>query len=214
MMSGKVVIVDDHELVRTGITQSLESTDDLTVIGAYPDGEKLLAALEGGLVCDIVLLDLSLAEGTGLNVLSVLRQKFASVPVLVLSGHAEAQFGVNVLRAGAAGFVSKGASEPELLRAIRQVIQGKKYVSANLADLLIEDRKSDSGGPQHAILSQREFQIFLSLAEGVSATEIAQKLKLSVKTVSTYRTRILEKMHMRTNADIVKYALTNELRTG
>ncbi|MEO7773884.1 MAG: response regulator transcription factor [Steroidobacteraceae bacterium] len=210
----RVVIVDDHELVRRGLTESLAAQSDMKVVGDFPSGAPMLAAIEGGLACDVLLLDLSLSEGSGLDVLHKLQAQQPQIPVLILSSHEEAQFGVNVLRAGARGFISKGSDEADLLRAIRTVARGSKYVSPEMAGILIETKDSDVNSPRHDILSQREFQIFIKLAEGETATHIAAELELSVKTVSTYRTRILEKMHMSTNADIVKYALSNGLRRG
>ena len=134
-----------------------------------------------------------------------------SVAVLVVSGFPERQFGINVLRAGASGFISKGADEAELLRAVRTVARGGRYVGPELAELLVNGMDADADQPTHSVLSAREFQIFCKLAEGRSVTEIANKLCLSVKTVSTYRSRLLEKMGMKTNADITTYAIRNSL---
>jgi DNA-binding NarL/FixJ family response regulator len=158
-----------------------------------------------------LLLDLSLPDMSGLDVLKAARVHHPTVSVLVLSGFPERQFGINVLRAGAGGFVSKMVEEAELLRAVRTVARGKRYVGPELADLLINGMEVDADQPMHSVLSEREFQIFCKLAEGRSVTEIAKKLILSVKTVSTYRSRLLEKMGMKTNADITTYAIRHSL---
>ena len=148
---------------------------------------------------------------SGLDVIKAAKLHHPGVAVLVLSGYPERQFGVNVLRAGAHGFVSKGVDEAELLRAVRTVARGGRYVGPELAELLVNGMDADADQPAHNVLSEREFQIFCKLAEGRSVTDIANKLCLSVKTVSTYRSRLLDKMGMKTNADITSYAIRNSL---
>lgn len=170
----------------------------------------MIAALKDG-ICNVLLLDLSLPDMSGLDVLKHVRTHHDGVAVLVLSGYPEKQFGINVLRGGAHGFLSKSADESELLRALRMVARGSRYVGPELADLLLASMDGTGEQPRHGILSEREFQIFVKLAEGKTVTEIAGKLFLSVKTVSTYRSRILEKMGMKTNADITYYAIKNSL---
>ena len=144
-------------------------------------------------------------------VLRQIKAHHESVATLVLSSYPENQYGLNVLRAGASGFVSKTADDAELCRAIRAAVRGGRYVSPELAEMLVSGMQGAPGEPRHSVLSEREFQIFCKLAEGKSVSEIAAKLFLSVKTVSTYRTRILEKMSMKTNADITYYAIKNNL---
>jgi two-component system, NarL family, invasion response regulator UvrY len=206
----RVIIVDDHQLVRTGLKQTIGSQTDLVVVAECRTGREVLDALRTE-PCRVLLLDLSLPDMSGLDVLKQVRTQFPEVAVLVVSGYPETQFGLNVLRAGASGFISKGAGEADLLRAIRMVARGNRYVGPELADLLVSGLNGNGNEPQHTVLSEREFQIFCKLAAGVTVTEIAQKLFLSVKTVSTYRTRILEKMGMRSNADITSYAIKNQL---
>lgn len=206
----RVIIVDDHQLVRTGLKQMIGSQSDLVVVAECRTGREVLDALRSE-PCRVLLLDLSLPDMSGLDVLKQVRTQFPEVAVLVVSGYPETQFGLNVLRAGASGFISKGAGEADLLRAIRMVARGNRYVGPELADLLVSGLNGTGNEPQHTVLSEREFQIFCKLAAGVTVTEIAQKLFLSVKTVSTYRTRILEKMGMRSNADITSYAIKNQL---
>jgi DNA-binding NarL/FixJ family response regulator len=159
----------------------------------------------------VLLLDLSLPDVSGLDVLKHAKAHYESVGVLILSAFPEAQYGLNVLRGGASGFVGKGTEESELFRAIRTVARGGRYVGPDLADLLVAGVRGDPNAPLHSILSEREFQIFCKLAQGESVSEIANRLFLSVKTVSTYRSRILEKMSMKSNADITTYALRNNL---
>jgi DNA-binding NarL/FixJ family response regulator len=162
--------------------------------------------------CDVLLLDLSLPDMSGLDVLRRIKSHHESVATLVLSAYPEKQYGLNVLRAGASGFVSKTAAPDELCRAIRAAVRGGRYVSPELAEVLVNGMQGPTGSePPHAVLSEREFQIFCKLAEGQSVTEIGAALFLSVKTVSTYRTRILEKMGMKSNADMTYYAIKNDL---
>ncbi|MGH8259653.1 MAG: LuxR C-terminal-related transcriptional regulator, partial [Steroidobacteraceae bacterium] len=160
---------------------------------------------------DVLLLDLSLPDISGLDVLRQVKTHHDSVATLVLSAYPEMQYGLNVLRAGASGFISKTADESELCRAIRAAMRGGRYVSPELAEVLVSGMHGGAGEPRHSVLSEREFQIFCKLAEGRSVSEIAAKLFLSVKTVSTYRARILEKMGMKTNADMTYYAIKNDL---
>jgi DNA-binding NarL/FixJ family response regulator len=205
-----VIIADDHQLIRAGLSNLIDTQTDLKVTAQCRTGRETLAAL-GAQPCHVLLLDLSLPDMSGLDVLKTARTRFPSVAVLVVSGFPERQFGINVLRAGANGFVSKGADEAELLRAVRTVARGGRYVGPELAELLVNGMDADADQPTHSILSEREFQIFCKLAEGASVTEIAHKLNLSVKTISTYRSRLLDKMSMKTNADITSYAIRNDL---
>lgn len=210
MPQASVIIADDHQLVRTGLKQVIASQPDLRVVAECRTGKEVLALLQTE-ACNVLLLDLSLPDMSGLDVLKHVRTHHDGVAVLVLSGYPEKQFGINVLRGGAHGFLSKSADESELLRALRMVARGSRYVGPELADLLLASMDGTGEQPRHGILSEREFQIFVKLAEGKTVTEIAGKLFLSVKTVSTYRSRILEKMGMKTNADITYYAIKNSL---
>jgi DNA-binding NarL/FixJ family response regulator len=205
-----LIIADDHQLVRAGLCKMIAEQPDLNLTAQCRTGKETMAAL-GSHPCNVLLLDLSLPDMSGLDVLKSTRLRHPAVAVLVVSGFPERQFGINVLRAGAKGFISKGADEAELLRAVRTVARGNRYVGPELADLLINGMDADADQPTHNILSEREFQIFCKLAEGRSVTEIATKLSLSVKTVSTYRSRLLVKMGMQTNADITAYAIRNSL---
>src|SRR5678815_992486 len=190
----RVMIVDDHQVVRAGLRTMINGQPDLAVIAEAGSGREAMDQLRQHTV-DVLLLDLSLPDVSGLDVLK----------------HAKAHYGLNVLRGGASGFVGKGTEESELFRAIRTVARGGRYVGPDLADLLVAGVRGDPNAPLHSILSEREFQIFCKLAQGESVSEIANRLFLSVKTVSTYRSRILEKMSMKSNADITTYALRNNL---
>jgi DNA-binding NarL/FixJ family response regulator len=205
-----VIIGDDHQVVRAGLRQIISSQPDLRVAAECRSGKDVMAALKEH-ACNVLLLDLSLPDMSGLDVLKHVRSHYAGISVLVLSGYPEKQFGINVLRGGANGFISKGVDEAELLRAVRMVARGSRYVGPELADLLLSGIDGTGDQPRHGVLSEREFQIFVKLAEGKTVTEIAGKLFLSVKTVSTYRSRILDKMGMKTNADITYYAIKNNL---
>ncbi|HEY2590956.1 MAG TPA: response regulator transcription factor [Steroidobacteraceae bacterium] len=210
MPATRIAVVDDHQLVRIGLKQIVDAQADFAWAGEASTGREALALLRSSPV-DVLLLDLSLPDISGLDVLRQVRAHHETVATLVLSAYPEMQYGLNVLRAGASGFVSKTADESELCRAIRAAVRGGRYVSPELAEVLVSGIQGGPGEPRHSVLSEREFQIFCKLAEGNSVSEIAGKLFLSVKTVSTYRARILEKMGMKTNADITYYAIKNNL---
>jgi len=211
MPSTRVAVVDDHELVRIGLRQSIEAQPDFAWAGDAATGREAFEMLRTQ-PCDVLLLDLSLPDMSGLDVLRRIKSHHESVATLVLSAYPEKQYGLNVLRAGASGFVSKTAAPEELCRAIRASLRGGRYVSPELAEVLVNGMQGPTGSePPHAMLSEREFQIFCKLAEGQSVTQIGAALFLSVKTVSTYRTRILEKMGMKSNADMTYYAIKNDL---
>jgi len=210
MPATRIAVVDDHQLVRIGLKQIVDAQADFAWAGEASTGREALALLRSSPV-DVLLLDLSLPDISGLDVLRQVRAHHETVATLVLSAYPEMQYGLNVLRAGASGFVSKTADESELCRAIRAAVRGGRYVSPELAEVLVSGIQGGPGEPRHSVLSEREFQIFCKLAEGKSVSEIAAKLFLSVKTVSTYRARILEKMGMKTNADITYYAIKNNL---
>lgn len=205
-----VLIADDHQVVRAGLRTLIDEQSDLEVIGEAATGADTLLQLQQ-LSTDVLLLDISLPDMSGLEVLKSVREQHPKVTVLILSGFPEAQYGLNVLRSGASGFVGKGTDQTELLRAIRTVARGGRYVGPDLATLLVSGVRGDPNTPQHTILSAREYQIFCKIARGDTVSAIAAELSLSVKTVSTYRSRILEKMLMKTNAEITSYALRHDL---
>jgi DNA-binding NarL/FixJ family response regulator len=206
----RILIADDHQIVRAGLKQFIAGEIDMQVAAEAATGaEALAAAARGGI--DVVLLDISLPDQSGVDVLKRLKQVHPDLPVLILSGYAEQQYALNLLRGGAAGYLNKEAADAELVGAIRTVAQGRRYVSPTLAQQLAADLTGAGDEPLHAQLSEREFQIFRRLAAGATVSQIAGDLHLSVKTISTYRTRILEKMNMKANADLTYYAIKNGL---
>jgi two-component system, NarL family, invasion response regulator UvrY len=203
-----VLIADDHAVVRAGLKQFLAEDRSITQMGEAGTGKETLDMLRTA-KWDLVILDIGMPDRSGLDVLRHIRSVHPGTKVLVISGYPERQYALNVLRAGASGFLAKTSAADDLLKAVNAVLQGRRYVSATLAELLLSDIDGGSDKPIHSKLSEREFQIFTKLASGQAVSEIANELCLSVKTVSTYRTRILEKMSLRTNADLTSYALRN-----
>jgi len=206
----RVLIADDHAVVRAGLRQFLETDQSIHEIGEAASGSEALEQLRIG-KWDLLLLDINMPDRSGLDILRQVRSTHPETRVLVLSGLPERQYAVNVLRAGASGFLSKESAAEELLRAVRAVLGGRRYVSSALAELLVSDLDGDAQQPAHARLSEREFQILCKLAAGRGVSEIAEELCISVKTVSTYRSRVLQKMSLKTNADLTAYALHSGL---
>src|ERR1700683_1430742 len=196
----RVLIADDHAVVRAGYKQFLEAEAGITAIGETASGNETLDQLRRH-EWDLLLMDIHMPDRSGLDILKHVTSGYPKVRVLIMSGLPEEQYARNVLRAGASGYLSKGGSPEEMLKAVRLVLNGRRYVSASLAEAMAGDLESkhDPNKPLHAELSTREFQIFCKLAAGASVGEIAQELTLSVKTISTYRTRILEKMNFKSN---------------
>jgi two-component system, NarL family, invasion response regulator UvrY len=208
-----VLIADDHPMVRAGMRQFLEAELKPRKIAEVATGQEVLDALRTDRF-DLLILDLNMPDRGGLDILRNIQSSQPQLRVLVVSGYPERQYAVNVLKAGAAGYLQKEAAAEELIRAVNTVLAGRRYVSGTLAEQLVSDLDGDRDQPAHAALSEREFQIFCKLAMGRSVSEIARELFLSVKTVSTYRSRILEKMNFSSNADMTTYALRNELIPG
>ncbi len=209
-MSLKILIADDHPIVRQGLRQILASEPDVVAIGEAESAQKTLE-LTRKQRWDIVVLDITMPGRSGLDVLKELKHERPKLPVLVLSAHAEDQYAVRVLKAGAAGYMTKEKAPEELIRAIRKVLQGRKYLSESLAEKLAFDLETDSEKPLHETLSDREYQVMLMIASGKTSTQISKKLCLSVKTISTYRTRVLEKLGMKSNPELMRYAIQNRL---
>ena len=207
-----VLIADDHTVVRQGLKQILSEDPQLTVVGEAVDGNEVLTALET-LKVDALVLDITMPGRNGLDVLKEVKRKRPTLPVLVLSMHPEDQFAIRILRAGAAGYITKESAPEELVGALRKVCSGGKYVSPQLAEKLAVFIEDKTTRPPHEKLSDREFEVLRMLALGKTVTEVAEELLLSVKTVSTYRSRVLEKMKMTSNADLTRYALQNGLIT-
>lgn len=204
----RILIADDHAIVRAGLKQFIADQLDMEVAGEAATGAETIALVRSQ-EFDIVLLDISMPDKNGIDTLKTIKQIRPDLPVLILSAHAEEQYAVNLLRAGVAGYVNKETASTQLVSAVRTAVQGRKYVSPALAQMLAEGISGSGDEPLHGSLSQREFQIFCKLAGGQAVSQIADELHLSVKTVSTYRTRVLEKMGMKSNADLTYYAVKN-----
>lgn len=209
-MKKAVLLVDDHGIVRSGLRALLEMEPDLCVAGEAADGIEAIAQVRRQ-AFDITVLDLSMPGKDGIDILRDLQRIRPDMPVLILSGYAETQYALSLIRAGCRGYLSKDADPNEIVKAIRTICAGHRYVSAALASLLADQLAQPVDRALHELLSAREFQVFHKLASGRSATEIADELCLSVKTVSTYRSRVLEKMKLKTNADLTYYAIKHAL---
>jgi two-component system, NarL family, invasion response regulator UvrY len=203
-----VLIADDHAMLRAGLRLYLEQDPSITHIDESATGAGTLEQLRAASY-DLLILDINMPDRSGIDILRQVRASHPQTRVLVLSGFAEKQYAVNVLRAGASGYVAKDQAPEELRRAVHTVLAGKRYVSETVNEALVSPGATDQ--PLHASLSQREFQIMCKIARGRSVSQIAAELGISVKTVSTYRARILEKMNMDNNAALTAYALRNEL---
>jgi two-component system, NarL family, invasion response regulator UvrY len=206
----RILIADDHAVVRAGLRRFLLEDSEIREVGEAGTANQTLDRLRESR-WDLLLLDIYMPERSGLDVLRQVSTGFPSTRVLIVSGLPERQYAANALRAGADGYLAKDSDPEQFLRAVHMCLRGKRYVSENLAELLIDELDADRGKPLHARLSPREFQIFCKIAIGRPPSEIARDLCLSVKTVSTYRRRTLEKMKLVTNADITAYALRNGL---
>ncbi|ROH86103.1 DNA-binding response regulator [Pseudomethylobacillus aquaticus] len=206
----RVFIVDDHAILRTGLKQILNESDDVCVIGEADCGSKALHSLSQ-LPSDVVLLDISLPDRNGLEVLKLIKRDQPKTAVLMLSMHREDQYAIRSLKAGASGYLSKQSADSELLNAVRVVACGKKYVSPEVAQALANQIGEPEDKPRHETLSDREFETLRLIASGLTVGDIAEKLCLSVKTVSMYRARLLEKMQLRHNAELTHYAIRNNL---
>ena len=207
----RLLIVDDHDVVRMGLKQVFEDRVDMEVGAEARTGAEALELLRAERF-DVALVDLSLPDMSGVDVLARARTLQPELAVLIVSGYPEDQFAINILKAGAAGFVAKDAPAESLISAVVAATQGRRYVSPKVADRLAQGLSGVAADqPSHASLSEREFQIFCRRASGQSASSIARELFLSVKTVSTYRARIFEKMGFKSNADITYYAVKNQL---
>lgn len=203
------MIVDDHVMVREGLKQIIDETSDMRVVNEASNGHEALSKINDK--CDVLLLDISMPGRSGLEILKEIRNLAPRLFVLVLTMYPEEQYAIRALKAGASGYLTKESAPEELIEAIRKVARGGKYISMTLAERLALDLEDDSGKHPHEILSDREYEVMCMIASGKTVTEIADEMSLSVKTISTYRTRILEKMRLRTNAELTYYAIKNQL---
>jgi len=205
----KILIADDHPIVRSGLKQMLIKEPGLVVEGEAENARELIALVRKR-AWDVVILDINLPDSSGMDVLIQLKKEFPKLPVLILSVHPEEQYAVRALKSGAAGCLSKHSPPVELVKAIRKAVEGGRYISASLAERLALNLQSGEK-PLHETLSPREFAVMCMIASGKRLNEIAEKLFVSPKTVTTYRSRILEKMGMKTNADLTHYVIQNRI---
>jgi len=206
----RFLLVDDHPLVRRGVAETLATEFPNSTIGEASTAAEALEAIQQE-SWNLVLLDISLPGRSGLDLLNEISGTRPKLPVLILSTYPESQFATRVLKAGAAGYLNKESPPETVLRAVRQVLRGGKFISPRLAERLASDMLNGSSKPAHELLSDREYDVLLRIASGQEVGEIAKTLNLSVKTVSTYRARVLEKMRMKNNMELTQYAFRNKL---
>lgn len=205
-----VLIADDHAIVREGIKQILADTKDINVVGTAADGAEAIRLVRKN-NCQVLLLDISMPDRSGIEILKQVRKELPSVSVLMLSMHREDLYAIRSLKAGASGYLTKQSAPAELVNAIREVANGRKYISPQLAQQLANAIQEDRETLPHEKLSDREYQTLTMIASGKSVSDIADELALSVKTISMYRTRLLQKMQLKHNAELTHYVITNQL---
>ena len=206
----RIAIVDDHAIVRAGLRQFFSDQVDLKVTGEASNGREALELVRAGDV-DVLVMDLSMPDQSGVDALAAIRARAPDLPVLILSGFPEEHYALTLLRQGASGYLNKECDPDEIVKAIRTVFRGRKYITAGVAEMLADGLGGDSEKSLHEQLSEREFQVFLRLAKGETIGHMAYSMSLSVKTVSTYRSRVMEKMNLASNSDLTYYALKNGL---
>jgi DNA-binding NarL/FixJ family response regulator len=206
----KILTADDHPIVRQGLKQILSEESDMGVFGEAQNSQEVLELVQKQ-DWDIVILDITMPGRGGIDVLKELKHQYPKLPVLMLSVHPEDQYAVRALKAHASGYMTKDSAPEELVKAIRKILRGGKYISSTLAEKLAFDLETETEKPLHETLSDREHQVLLMIASGKTVSKIAEELSLSVKTIDTYRARILEKMKMKTNAELTHYAIKNGL---
>jgi len=206
----KVLVADDHTLVRKGLKKILLDTKDVKVVDEASDDKEILTKVSNN-DYDLVLLDISLPGRNGIDVLKQIKCMRPELPVLILSMYPEEQYAIRSIKAGASGYLTKESAPDELIDAIRKVALGRKYITSSLAERLAMEIGEKTGRPSHESLSDREYQVMCMIASGKTVKEIAETLSLSVKTISTYRARILEKMHLKNNAQLTYYAIKHGL---
>jgi DNA-binding NarL/FixJ family response regulator len=209
----RILVADDHPVVRQGLKQIVAGTTDIFVVDEAATGQEVLDKVRSNYF-DVVLLDITMPGASGLDILKQLRSERPELAILILSMHSEEQYAARVLRAGASGYLAKESAPDELVAAVRKISLGGKYVSPSLAEKLASDLAVDTQEPLHQTLSDREYETMRLIASGKTTAEIAEQLSLSPKTISTYRSRILEKMGMRSNTELTLYAVQNGLLDG
>ncbi len=206
----RIGLVDDHIIVRAGLKQFLGEQVDLRVTGEAGNGKEALELARSGEV-DVLVMDLSMPDESGVDALSAIKARFPDLPVLILSGYPEQHYATHLIKQGASGYLNKECDPSEIINAIRTVFRGRKYITAGVAEMLASGLTASAEKQPHDLLSEREFQVFLRLAKGETVGGMADSLALSVKTVSTYRTRVMEKLGLSTNSELTYYALKNGL---
>ncbi len=202
----RIVIADDHAIVRTGLREFFADQVDLRVTGEAANGSEALELVRQGDL-DVLLLDLSMPDQSGVDALAAIHARKPELPILILSGFPEAHYATMLIKQGASGYLNKECDPEEIVNAIRTVARGRKYISAAVAEQLASGLDPTAAKAPHELLSEREFQVFLRLAKGETISRIADGMSLSVKTVSTYRSRVMEKMALESNSDHTYYAL-------
>ena len=210
MIKIRIGIVDDHSIVRSGLRQYFEDESDLQVVGEAASGGEAIDLVRKTEM-DVLLMDLSMPGQTGIDALAMIRAKAPDLAILILSGYPEEHYALNLIRQGASGYLSKQCEPSEIVAAIRTVAQGRRHITPAVAELLAQQLTRPDEGLPHEQLSEREFQVFVRLAKGETVGDIAEGLSISVKTVSTYRTRIMEKMGLTSNSSLTYYALKNKV---
>lgn len=205
-----ILVADDHTVVRRGLVEIIDGEPDMKVVAQAASGRSVLRELEKTSP-DLIILDITMPDGGGMEVLRQLQNSRPATPVLVLSVHSEDQYAIRVLKAGAAGYLMKDCAPEELVEAIRRVAAGRRYITPYQAEKLADAVAGRESGQPHEVLSDREFQTLRLIGMGLSVSEIADELALSPKTVSTYRRRMMDKMSFATDADIIRYALDNDI---
>jgi len=206
----KIGIVDDHAIVRTGLKDFFSQHVDLRVVGEAASGREAIDLVRSTEI-DVLVMDLSMPGQSGIDAIAMIRAKAPDMGILILSGYPEEHYAMNLIRQGASGYLNKECEPMEIVEAIRTISLGRRYITPAVADLLARQLDQKSDVAPHEQLSEREFQVFLKLAAGETAGRIAEHLSLSVKTVSTYRSRLMEKMNLSSNSDLTYYALKNKL---
>jgi DNA-binding NarL/FixJ family response regulator len=206
MLKIRIGLVDDHVILRTGLRKFIEESSDLVVVGEAGSGREAIDLVRSHEM-DVMLMDISMPGQSGIDALAMIRAKAPDLGILILSGYPEEHYAVSLIRQGASGYLNKQCDPDEIVRAIRRIAEGHRYITPQVADLLAQQLNKPETGAPHEQLSEREFQVFLRLAKGETVGDIAEALSLSVKTISTYRTRIMEKMALTSNSDLTYYAL-------
>ncbi len=206
----RIAIVDDHAMVRVGLRQFFADQSDFRVVAEAANGREALDIVRKGEV-DVIVMDIAMPDHSGVDALAAIRARAPDLPVLILSGYPEEHYATTLLRQGASGYLNKDCDPEELVKAIRTVHRGRKYITAGVAEQLADGLSSGGAGLAHETLSERELQVFLRLAKGETVGHMAEGMSLSVKTVSTYRTRVMEKLHLASNSELTYYALKNGL---